>query len=128
MILKLTIWKIIVCLLFFGIFSPMVKAQEVEPEEARQERLENSVRQIGLSAGYATQCYMDKKDQKAVERVGDEALAVAEIILQDFGSTLAFLFASNAGYGAGKPTDLTECDQLIQDWQELVERFSEEEK
>lgn len=122
------IYSILFVIMFLGLFTPVIQAQEIDPEEVKQENFENSIRKIGLAAGYASQCYMDKDDREAVERVGDEALAVAEIILQDFGSTLAFLFASNAGYGAGKPTDLTKCDQLIVDWQELVESFSEEEE
>ena len=122
------IFSISSLVLFLGLCTPTIQAQEIDPEEAKQENFENSIRKIGLAAGYASQCYMEQDDQEAVERVGDEALAVAEIILQDFGSTLAFLFSSNAGYGAGKPTDLTKCDQLIQDWQELVESFSEAEE
>ena len=122
------IFPLFFSVLFLELFTPTIQAQEIDPEEVKQENFENSIRKIGLAAGYASQCYMEQDDQEAVERVGDEALAVAEIILQDFGSTLAFLFASNAGYGAGKPTDLTKCDQLILDWQELVESFSEAEE
>ena len=119
--------KITTLLLCLGIISPVrVAAQTKDSDAERQAALENSVREIGLSAGYATQCHESKNNQKAIERVGDEALAVAELLLQDFGSTLAFLFTSNAGYGAGKPTDLTDCDKLIQDWQEFVDRFNQE--
>ena len=88
--------------------------------------MENDIRKIGLSAGYAAQCYQERKDQDAVERIGDEALSVSHILLQDFGSTLAFLFSSNAGYGAAKSIDLTECDGLIDDWEKFVDRLSEE--
>ncbi|ELS00696.1 hypothetical protein Xen7305DRAFT_00003970 [Xenococcus sp. PCC 7305] len=122
------IYPLLSLVLFLGLFTPTIQAQEIDPEEVKQENFENSIRKIGLAAGYASQCYIEQDDQEAVERIGDEALAVAEIILQDFGSTLAFLFTSNAGYGAGKPTDLSNCDQLILDWQELVESFSEAEE
>ncbi|MGK7873178.1 MAG: hypothetical protein AB4426_07655 [Xenococcaceae cyanobacterium] len=134
---KSQILTILTLLLFLGLSGPTIRAQETDTkaaqkensEAARKEKLENDISEIGLSAGYAAQCHMQKGDQEAVERVGDEALAVAGIILQDFGSNLAFLFASNAGYGTGKPLDdFTKCDQLIADWQEFVEHLAKEQE
>ena len=102
-------------------------AQKEKAEQTKNENLETDIRQIGLSAGYATQCHDIKDNPEGVERVGDEALAIAQIILQDFGSNLAFLFASNAGYGAGKPLqDSSKCDELISDWEDFLERFEKE--
>ena len=76
------IYLILSAILFLGLFTPTIQAQEIDPEEVKQENFENSIRKIGLAAGYASQCYMEQDDQEAVERIGDEALAVAEIILQ----------------------------------------------
>lgn len=123
-------FKILAIPLLIGLFypSPIISAQEMETDEDRQEKMENDIRKIGLSAGYAAQCYQERKDQDSVERVGEESLSVAHIILQDFGSTLAFLFSSNAGYGAAISIDLTECDELIRDWEDFVYRLSQQEE
>ncbi len=127
---EFTMSKILAIPILIGLFypCPIIFAQEMETDKDRQEKMENDIRKIGLSAGYAAQCYQERKDQDAVERVGDEALSVAHIILQDFGSTLAFLFSSNAGYGGATSIDLTECDQLISDWEEFVDRLSQQQE
>ncbi len=109
-----------------GFYAQTIQAQNMEEEQ--QAKIDNDIRKIGLSAGYAAQCYQERNDQDSVERVGEESLSVAHIILQDFGSTLAFLFSSNAGYGAATSIDLTECDDLIKDWDDFVEKLSQQQE
>ena len=127
---KFGIFKILAITLLISLFYPssIISAQEMETDEDKQEKIENDIRKIGLSAGYAAQCYQQREDENAVERVAEEALSVAEIILQDFGSTLAFLFSSNAGYGTGISIDFTECNELIGDWEEFVDRLVQQQE
>ena len=99
--------------------------QAVEMDKSNREKLEKDIEALGLSAGYATQCFQERKNQDEVERVGEEALSIAQIILQDFGSTLAFLFSANTGYGAGKSIDLSKCDQIIADWDKFVDELAQ---
>lgn len=119
-------WSVVL-FCFMHLISPgLVYAQETAESDPQNERLldlETGVREIGLAAGYATQCLQVNGDEDAAQAVGDEALAVAELILQDFGSTLAFLFTANAGYGAGDPVDEDQCEQYIRDWNETVDAF-----
>jgi hypothetical protein len=113
---------------FFLIYlSFSIQAQAAEIDEAKKEKLENDIEVLGLSAGHAAQCFQERKNQDEYKRVGEEALSVAQIILQDFGSTLAFLFSANTGYGAGKSIDLSKCDGIIADWDKFVDKFTESE-
>lgn len=103
--------------------SAPTNEETADTSEQNLAELEAGAREIGLAAGYSTQCLRERGDEEAAQAIGDEAIAVAELILQDFGSTIAFLFAANAGYGAGDPVDVDQCDQYISDWSETVDAF-----
>lgn len=123
---RMLLWGVVLFCSLFPISPVLVYAQEeseTDPQNERLVELEIGAREIGLAAGYATQCLREQGEEEAAQAVGDEALAVAELILQDFGSTIAFLFAANAGYGAGDPVDEEQCEQYIRDWKETVDAF-----
>lgn len=121
---KSKLFKILTPLLLLGLLFP-INTQAEEMDDSSKEKLEKDIEALGLSAGYAAQCFQERDNQDEVERVGEEALSVAQIILQDFGSTLAFLFSANTGYGAGKSIDLTKCDEIIADWDKFVDELAE---
>ena len=121
---KSKLFKLFTPLLLLGLFFPL-NIQAAEMDDSSKEKLEKDIEALGLSAGYAAQCFQERDNENEVERVGEEALSVAQIILQDFGSTLAFLFAANTGYGAGKSIDLSKCDQIIADWNKFVDELAE---
>ena len=116
--------KLLTSLLSLGlVFS--INSQAMSMDDSTKEKLEKDIENLGLSAGYTAQCFQERDNQDEVERVGEEALSVAQIILQDFGSTLAFLFSANTGYGATKSIDLSKCDQIIADWDKFIDKLAE---
>ncbi|MEM1368171.1 MAG: hypothetical protein AAGG02_09145 [Cyanobacteria bacterium P01_H01_bin.15] len=120
---------ILVSALILGGNIGLLSAQAQETEsETEQERIEKGVREMGLLAGYAYQCHLRTGDEDAAETVGDESLAVAEIVLEDVGSTLAFLFAGNAGFGAGTTFESENCEQAIVEWNKFVDEFFADEE
>ena len=122
--LKSKLFKFVTSLLLLGLLFP-INTQALETDDTNKKQLEKDIENLGLSAGYATQCFQERKNKAEAERVGEEALSIAHIILQDFGSTLAFLFAATTGYGAGKSIDLSKCDQIIADWDKFVDELAQ---
>ena len=113
--------------LLFSINSQALSMEDstTSVEDSTQEELEKDLENLGLAGGYAIQCFQERNNQDEVARVGEETLSVAQILLQDFGSTTAFLFSATTGYGAAKSIDLNKCDQIIADWNKFMDIFAE---
>jgi hypothetical protein len=45
------------------------------------------------------------------------------LILQDMGSDLAFVYASGIGYGASLSKDKLDCPALLEQWEEIREDY-----
>lgn len=113
-------------ILLLSMLALSLSAQSVQAQdtENRRTQLEQDIEEAGLIAGYATQCYEEEGDEETVDLVNRQVLAVAHAILRDSGSSLAFTFALNAGYGGGTDIDLDQCVRFVDDWQELIESFT----
>ncbi len=98
-----------------------VAAAGVAPaqQDADDEAMERRVRHISVAIGNAYAC-TEKEGQKAFK---EEAHHLFDLILQDRGSDLAFLYASGIGYGSSQSKDKLDCPMLLKQWEEFREDY-----
>ncbi|PRY19684.1 hypothetical protein CLV78_11916 [Aliiruegeria haliotis] len=88
-------------------------------EAPDREQMENRIRQTGIAIGNAFVCA--EAEDKDVFR--EEATQLFDLILQDVGSDLAFVYAASVGYGSGQPVDNLDCTALLEQWQGIREDY-----
>ena len=81
--------------------------------------LERKVRAMGLAIGNAYLCV----DTEARDEFRAEAHFLFDLIIQDVGSDLAFVYATSVGLGASQPLQLLDCEALLAQWEEFREDY-----
>lgn len=84
-----------------------------------REAMENKIRQTALAIGNAFVCA--EAEDKDVFR--EEATQLYDLILQDVGSDLAFIYAASVGYGSAQPKDKLDCPALLEQWRGIREDY-----
>ena len=98
-----------------------VAAAGVAPaqQDADDKAMERRIRHTAIAIGNAYVC-TEKEGQKAFK---EEAHHLFDLILQDRGSDLAFLYASGIGYGSSLANDKLDCPALLKQWEEIREDY-----
>ena len=81
--------------------------------------MERKVRDMSIAIGNAYAC-TENDGRKAFK---GEAHHLFDLILQDVGSDLAFIYASGLGYGSSVSKDKLDCPKLLNQWEEFREDY-----
>ena len=87
--------------------------------EADDKAMERRIRDISIAIGNAYAC--TGKEGRA--QFKEESHYLFNLILQDMGSDLAFVYATGIGYGASLPKEKLECSTLLEQWEEIREDY-----
>ncbi len=97
-----------------------VAAAGVAPAQDMDDKaMERRVRHMSVAIGNAYAC-TEKEGQKAFK---EEAHHLFDLILQDVGSDLAFVYASGIGYGSSLAKDKLDCPMLLKQWEGIREDY-----
>ena len=80
---------------------------------------ERKVRALAVSIGNAYSCTA-KSSQELFKQ---ESHHLFDLIVQDVGSDLAFVYATGIGYGSALPKDKLDCPALLKQWEEIREDY-----
>jgi len=109
--------KIIVSALALGV---CVAATGVATaEDTDQVALERKVRAMSIGIGNAFAC-TGKEGQKQFK---EESHHLFDLIVQDVGSDIAFVYATGIGYGSSVPKEEIDCPKLLKQWEEIREDY-----
>jgi hypothetical protein len=97
----------------------MVAAGVVSAKDVDDKSMEMKVRKLGLAIGNAYAC-TEKEKRQAFK---GESHHLFDLILQDVGSDLAFVYATSLGYGSSLATAKLDCPKLLKQWEELREDY-----
>ena len=87
--------------------------------DAEEVAMERRVRHLGLDIGRAYAC----TDEKGRQRFKEETHLLFDLIVQDVGSDLAFLYATSLGIGSTEPKEKLDCPTLLKRWEEVREDY-----
>jgi hypothetical protein len=87
-----------------------------DPEDSAMER---RVRHLGLDIGRAYAC----TEEKGRQLFKEETHLLFDLIVQDVGSDLAFLYATSIGIGSTEPKEKLDCPALLKRWEEIREDY-----
>ena len=107
----------IISILAFGLWfatAGVASAQDVDDRA-----MERKIRSLGFSIGNAYAC-MAKEKRQAFK---GESHHLFDLIVQDVGSDLAFVYATSVGAGSGVPQAKLDCPKLLKQWEEIREDY-----
>jgi hypothetical protein len=84
-----------------------------------EKAMELKVRDLSIAIGNAYVC-TEKERQPAFKK---ESHLLFNLILQDVGSDLAFVYATGVGYGASLQKEKLDCPLLLKQWEEFREDY-----
>ena len=87
--------------------------------DAEEVAMERRVRHLGLDIGRAYAC----TDEKGSQRFKEETHLLFDLMVQDVGSDLAFLYATSIGIGSTEPKEKLDCPTLLKRWEEVREDY-----
>lgn len=79
--------------------------------------MREKVRALGIGIGNAYVC-TEEADRAEFK---EEAQYLFDLILQDVGSDMAYIYAVGLGYGSSVSIDKLDCPDMLQQWQEIRE-------
>jgi hypothetical protein len=80
---------------------------------------ERKVRKLAVNIGKAYAC----TDKKGQEKFKEESHHLFDLIVQDVGSDLAFVYATGIGQGSMVSKEKLDCPALLKEWQEIREDY-----
>lgn len=95
--------------LWFAV-AGVASAQDVD-----EKAMERKIRHLAIGIGNAYAC--TEKDKRQAFK--GESHHLFDLILQDVGSDLAFVYATSLGYGSAVPKEKLECPKLLKQWEEI---------
>ena len=107
-----TISATVLCLLIAG--AGVAHAQDVDDVAMKRK-----VRSLGVAIGNAYAC----SEEKARDGFNSEAHHLFDLIVQDVGSDLGFVYATSVGYGSSVPKEKLDCAKLLKQWEEIREDY-----
>jgi hypothetical protein len=81
--------------------------------------MERKVRALGTRIGNAYVC----TEEKAQAQFEEEAALLFDLIIQDVGSDLAYVYAIGIGSGAQRSKKKLDCPALLKDWGEIRDDY-----
>ena len=84
-----------------------------------EKAMEQKVRDTSIAIGNAYVC-TKKEGQQAFKK---EAHLLFNLILQDVGSDLAFVYATGVGFGSSLPKEKLDCPLMLKQWEEFREDY-----
>jgi len=81
--------------------------------------MEQRVRDMSIAIGNAYAC-TEKEGREAFK---EESHLLFDLIVQDMGSDMAFLYATGIGYGSSVSKDKLDCPTLLKQWEEMREDY-----
>jgi hypothetical protein len=80
---------------------------------------ERKVRKLAVSIGKAYAC----TDKKGQEKFKEESHHLFDLIVQDVGSDLGFVYATGIGQGSMVAKEKLDCPALLKEWEEIREDY-----
>ncbi|MEO0680552.1 MAG: hypothetical protein AAF192_09075 [Pseudomonadota bacterium] len=77
------------------------------------------VRSLGLGIGNAYVCTPIEGRDVFKEQVHH----LFDLIVQDVGSDIGFIYATAVGYGSAAPRDRLDCDAMLAQWSDIVTNY-----
>jgi len=87
--------------------------------DAESVAMERKVRALGTTIGNAYAC----TEEKAREQFEEEAALLFDLIVQDVGTDLAYIYAIGIGSGSMWPKKKLDCPKRLKDWSEIREDY-----
>lgn len=78
-----------------------------------EDEMVKKVRGLSVAIGNAYACTAE--DDRGTFK--EESHHLFDLILQDVGSDMAFLYATGIGYGAAVPADKIDCPAMLEQWE-----------
>ncbi len=88
-------------------------------QDVDDKAMERRVRHLSVAIGNAYVC-TEKEGQGAFK---EESHLLFDLIVQDMGSDMAFLYATGIGYGSSLPKEKLDCPTLLKQWEEIREDY-----
>lgn len=85
----------------------------LQAQDAAQDGMADKVRSLALAIGNAYAC--TPEDDRPTFK--EEAHHLFDLILQDVGSDLAFLYATGLGYGSAVEAAEIDCPAMLEQWE-----------
>jgi len=90
------------------------------PATAQDEsEMVTKVRSLGLGIGNAYVC--TPVDERDVFK--EQVHHLFDLIVQDVGSDIGFIYATAVGYGSAVSQDAVDCDAMLAQWAEIVTNY-----
>jgi hypothetical protein len=80
---------------------------------------ERKVRKLAVSIGKAYAC----TDKKGHDKFKEESHHLFDLIVQDVGSDLGFVYATGIGQGSMVAKEKLDCPALLKEWEEIREDY-----
>jgi hypothetical protein len=107
-------------LISFGVLGLLVAVSGVATAgDAEEVAMERKVRHLALDLGKAYAC----TDEKGRDEFKGEAHHLFDLIVQDVGSDLAFVYATSIGVGSTHSKEELDCPKLLKRWEEIREDY-----
>jgi hypothetical protein len=94
-------------------------AAAAQAQTADKAEMAGKVREIGLAIGNAYVC--TPEEERGLFK--EESHHLFDLIVQDVGSDMAFLYATSLGYGGAAPAEALDCPKLLEQWQGMREDY-----
>jgi hypothetical protein len=103
-----------------GVLGFLVAATGVATaQDADDVAHERKVRKLAVNIGKAYAC----TDKKGQERFKEESHHLFDLIVQDVGSDLGFVYATGIGQGSMVAKEKLDCPKLLKEWEEIREDY-----
>ncbi|MDF2233677.1 hypothetical protein P2H44_14040 [Albimonas sp. CAU 1670] len=91
----------------------LAAAPAAQAQSDDQGAIADKVRGLSIAIGNAYAC-TDEADRPTFK---EEAHHLFDLILQDVGSDIAFLYATGLGYGSAVPAAEIDCPAMLEQWE-----------
>ena len=109
----------IISILALGLWFSTAGFASAKDIDADEKAMERKIRHLAIGIGNAYAC--TEKDKRQTFK--GESHHLFDLILQDVGSDLAFVYATSLGYGSAVPKEKLECPKLLKQWEEIREDY-----
>jgi N-acetylglutamate synthase/N-acetylornithine aminotransferase len=103
-----------------GVLGLLVAATGVATaQDAEDVAHERKVRKLAVNIGKAYAC----TDKKGHDKFKEESHHLFDLIVQDVGSDLGFVYATGIGQGSMVPKEKLDCPKLLKEWEEIRDDY-----
>ncbi|MEM1313458.1 MAG: hypothetical protein AAGI51_02820 [Pseudomonadota bacterium] len=84
-------------------------------QDAEEAVIVQKIRAMAVGVGNAYAC----TSEESRDLFREESHHLFDLIVQDAGSDVAFIYAVGLGYGAAAPADVIDCERMLGHWETI---------